>query len=125
MRRILVKHISSITIALIPLVYLAIDPSFGQNQAGDIDTWFYFGLAKSLWYHWGNDFYNDYYETRLPYIIPAAVIFAIPSDRIASLMLSYLVYCTCAFSLFYVLCKHVAKPAALLATMLMASDLFL
>lgn len=124
MRRILLEHISSITIALIPLMYLAIDPSFGQNQAGDIDTWFYLGLAKSLWYHWGNDFHNDYYETRLPYIIPAAIIFAIPSIRIASLILSYLVYCTCAFSLFYVLCRHVSKPTALLATMLLASDVF-
>lgn len=124
MRRLLLEYSSGITIALIPLIYLAIDPSFGQNQAADIDTWFYFGLAKSFWYHWGNDFLNDYYETRLPYIIPAAVIFAIPSDRIASLILSYLVYCTCAFSLFYVLCRRVAKPAALLATILMASDLF-
>ena len=124
MRRILPEHISSIAIALIPLLYFAINPCFGQNQAGDIDTWFYFGLAKSFWHHLGHDFHNDYYETRLPYIIPAALIFAIPSERIASLIFSYLVYCTCAFSLFYVLCKHVAKPTALLATMLMASDFF-
>ena len=124
MRRIPLEHISGIAIALIPLIYLAINPSFGQNQAADIDTWFYFGLAKSFWHHLGHDFYNDYYETRLPYIIPAALIFAIPSERIASLILSYLVYCTCAFSLFYVLVQAISKPTALLATMLMASDFF-
>ena len=124
MKRILLEHVSGITIALIPLIYLAINPSFGQNQAGDIDTWFYYGLAKSFWYHWGHDFHNDYYETRLPYIIPAAIIFAALSDRLASFILSYLVYCTCAFSLFYVLCRYVSKPTALLATMLLASDLF-
>ena len=124
MKGIRLEHISGITIALIPLIYLAINPSFGQNQAGDIDTWFYYGLAKSFWYHWGHDFHNDYYETRLPYIIPAAIIFSALSDRIASFILSYLVYCTCAFSLFYVLCRQVSKPTALLATMLLASDLF-
>ena len=124
MKRIPLEHVSGITIALIPLVYLAINPSFGQNQASDIDTWFYYGLAKSFWYHWGHDFHNDYYETRLPYIIPAAIIFAGLSDRIASFILSYLVYCTCAFSLFYVLCRYASKPTALLATMLLASDLF-
>ena len=123
-KRIRVEHVSGVTIALIPLIYLAINPSFGQNQAGDIDTWFYYGLAKSFWYHWGHDFRNDYYETRLPYIIPAAIIFAALSDRIASFILSYLVYGTCAFSLFYVLCRHVSKPTALLATMLLVSDLF-
>src|SRR5260370_20801347 len=100
-RRIVLEHISSITIALVPLLYLAINPSFGQNQAGDIDTWFYYGLAKTFWYPWGHDFHNDYYETRLPYIIPAAIIFAALSDRIASLTLSFLVYCTFAFSFFY------------------------
>ncbi len=124
MRRILLEHGSIITIALIPLLYLAVNPSLGQNQAGDIDTWFYFGLAKSFWHHLGHDFYNDYFETRLPYIIPAAIIFALPSDRVASLILSYLVYCTCAFSLFYVLSRQVEKSTALLATMLMASDIF-
>lgn len=124
MKRVLLEHIDSVTIALIPLIYLAIDPSFGQNQAGDIDTWFYYGLAKSFWHQLGHDFYNDYFEKRLPYIIPAAIVFAIQSDRIASLILSYLVYCTCAFSLFYVLCRHVSKPTALLATMLLASDVF-
>jgi hypothetical protein len=123
-KRIRVEHVSGVTIALIPLIYLAINPSFGQNQAGDIDTWFYYGLGKSFWYHWGHDFRNDYYETRLPYIIPAAIIFAALSERIASFILSYLVYGTCAFSLFYVLCRHVSKPTALLATMLLVSDLF-
>jgi hypothetical protein len=123
-KRIFFGNINGVAIALIPLIYLAINPSLGQNQAGDIDTWFYFGLAKSFWHRLGHDFYNDYYETRLPYIIPAALIFAIPGERIASLILSYLVYCTCAFSLFYVLCKHISTPTALLATMLMASDFF-
>ncbi len=118
------EHASTITIALVPALYLAINPSFGQNQAGDIDTWFYFGLAKSFWHQWGPDFNNDYYETRLPYIIPAAIIFSVPSERIASLILSYLIYCTCAFSFLYVLSRHVSKPTALLATLLLASDIF-
>ena len=124
LKRLLLRHGNTIAIALIPIVYLAINPSFGQNQAGDIDTWFYFGLAKSFWHNLGPDFHNDYYETRLPYIIPAAVIFAIPSDRIAALTLSYVVYCACAFSLFYVLRRQVSKPTALLTTIIMASDIF-
>lgn len=123
-KRLLHEHANIVTIALIPALYLAINPSFGQNQAGDWDTWFYFGLAKSFWHHLGSDFPNDYYETRLPYIIPAALIFAIPSDRIASLILSYLVYCICAFSLFYVLSRQVSKPTALLTTIIMAGDIF-
>lgn len=123
-RRILLEHIGIIAIALIPLLYFTINASFGQNYPGAIDTWFYFGLAKSFWHQWGPDFYNDYYETRLPYIIPAAIVFSLPSDRVASLIFSYLVYGACAFSLFYVSCRHVSKPAALLATMLMAGDLF-
>ena len=32
-KRILLEHVSGFTIALIPLIYLAINPSFGQNQA--------------------------------------------------------------------------------------------
>jgi hypothetical protein len=123
-KRISLAHTDIVAIALIPALYFAISASFGQNQPGDIDTWFYFGLAKSFWHQWGPDFYNDYYETRLPYIIPAAIIFAIPSDRIASLIISYLIYCSCAFSLFYVLSRQVSKPVALLATILMASDIF-
>ena len=75
MNRILLGRIDVIALAVVPLVYLVIDPSFGQNQIGDPDTWFYFGLAKSFWHQLGPDFPNDYYETRLPYIIPAAVIF--------------------------------------------------
>ena len=47
------EHANTITIALMPALYLAINPSFGQNQAGDIDTWFYFGLAKSFWHQLG------------------------------------------------------------------------
>jgi hypothetical protein len=124
LKRILLRHGNTIAIALIPALYLAINLSFGQNQAGDIDTWFYFGLAKSFWHQWGPDFQNDYYETRLPYIIPAAIVFAIPSDRIASLIFSYLLYCTCAFSLFYVLSRQVSRPAALLAVIIMAGDIF-
>jgi hypothetical protein len=111
-------------IALIPLLYLAINRSFGLNRAGDIDTWVYYGLAKSFWHQYGPDFYNDYYETRLPYIIPAALVFAIPSDRAASLIFSYLQYCLCAFSFYYVLRHHVSKNAALLTTVVMGSDIF-
>lgn len=124
LKRILLDHADTVVIALIPLLYLVINPSFGRNQPGDIDTWFYFGLAKQFWHQQGPDFYNDYYETRLPYIIPAAIIFTMPNDRIAALALSYLVYCACVFSLFYVLQRHVSKPTALLATVLMASDIF-
>jgi hypothetical protein len=122
--RVLFKSADSIIIALIPLLYVAINPSFGQNQAGDIDTWFYFGLAKQFWHQQGPDFHGDYYETRLPYIIPAAIIFSLASDRIAALILAYLVYCACAFSLFYVLRKHVPRPVAFLATILMVSDIY-
>jgi hypothetical protein len=117
-------QIDLIALAVIPIFYLAINPTFGQNQIGDPDTWFYFGLAKSFWHQRGPDFLNDYYETRLPYIIPAAIIFTIPNEKAATFILSYLVYCCSAFSLFYVLCRHVPKPTALLATILMASDIF-
>jgi hypothetical protein len=122
--RILLGRIDVIALAVVPLVYLVIDPSFGQNQIGDPDTWFYFGLAKSFWHQLGPDFPNDYYETRLPYIIPAAVIFAVPYEKTAAFILSYLVYCCSAFSLFYVLRRHTSKPAALLATILMTNDVF-
>lgn len=113
-----------ILIAFIPLLYLIANPSFGQNQAGDVDTWFYYGLAKSFWHPLGTDFSNNYYETRLPYIIPAAVIFSIQNDRVASLLFSYLVYCASAFPLFYVLRMRVSRPAALLAILLMTVDIF-
>lgn len=124
LKRKVLGRADTIAIALIPALYLAINPSFGQTPVGDIDTWFYFGLAKSFWHNWGADFGIDYYETRLPYIIPAAIVFGIPNDRIASLLFSYLAYCTCTFSLFYVLCRQVSKPTALLATIIMASDIF-
>jgi hypothetical protein len=120
--RTLLKSADSIIIALIPLLYIAINPSFGQNQPGDIDTWFYFGLAKAFWHQFGPG--NHYYGTRLPFIIPAALVFSLPSDRIASLVFSYLLYCVSAFSLLYVLRRHVSKPAAFLATVLLVSDIF-
>lgn len=113
-----------VIIATIPLLYLVADHSFGENQAGDIDIWVYYGLAKSFWYHLGHDFFNDYYETRLPYIIPAALLFGISNDRVASLLFSYLVYSATAFSLFYVLTRWRSKSAALLATIIMASDIY-
>lgn len=124
MKRTLRQFAPVILIALIPCFYLIANPSFGENQAGDVDLWFYYGLAKSFWYHLGHDFYNDYYETRLAYIIPAALIFAIPNDRIASFVFSYLVYSVTAFSFFYVLSRWVSRTAALLATIIMASDIF-
>lgn len=125
MSRVWVKCVDSTIIALIPLLYIVINPSFGQNLPGDIDTWFYFGLAKEFWHLNGPDFPLDYYETRLPYIIPAALAFSIPSDRLGSWILSYLVYCASALSLLYVLRSNVPRPAAFLATILMVSDIYL
>lgn len=124
MSRAWVKCADSIIIALTPLLYIVINPSFGQNLPGDIDTWFYFGLAKEFWHQHGPDSPLDYYETRLPYIIPAALAFSVPSDRLGSWILSYLAYCASAFSLFYVLRRNVPRPAAFLATILMVSDIY-
>ena len=113
-------------LALLPVAIWMADPSVVSNRQADIDTWFYFGhfLKLGQYVSVEANYANNYYQTRLPYIIPGYIIFHLFSLTWARLVFAYLIYATIIGSLFYTLRAHVAERAAILAATLLATDIF-
>ena len=115
-------------ICVLPLVILGINASFLANPPGDPDPWFYYGHFTSLGAYRHTDVSMiepyDYYQTRLPFILPGWIIFTIFSTLFARVVHYYLYYVVISCSLFYVLSRNTSRTAALLATVMMGTDIY-
>ncbi len=120
------EHAGLIFLALLPIAVWIINPNVLGNVVGDVDTWFYFGNFMALGQYTGYDFngVSDYYQTRLPYIIPGYIVFHLFSLAWAKAIFAYLCYATTISSMFYSLRAHMAERTAALVLMVMASDIF-
>ena len=118
-------HLGVVVVALLPLAIFALRPDVLNNRVGDIDTWFYFGHFTSFPDYRSFDIvFNNYYQTRLPYLIPGAAIFQLFTLSWAKLIFAYLFAAVAIGSLIFTLRTHLARPAALLTAVLMISDVF-
>jgi hypothetical protein len=118
-------HLGIVVVALLPLAIFALRPDVLNNRVGDIDTWFYFGHFTSFPDYRSFDVvFNNYYQTRLPYLIPGAAIFQLFTLSWAKLIFAYLFAAVAIGSLILTLRTHLARPAALLTAVLMISDVF-
>src|SRR5262249_46261820 len=114
-----------VVLALLPFAIFALRPDVLNNWIGDIDTWFYFGHFTSFPHYRSVDIpFNNYYQTRLPYLIPGAVIFQLLTLGWAKVAFAYLVAAVAIGSLVFTLRAHVSWTAAVLAAILMTSDIF-
>ncbi len=89
--------------------------------------WFYLGHFQSLGEYRSTDDYlaRNYYQTRLPYIIPGYLIFHLFPDALAKLVFAYLIFGTIVSALIFFLRTYVRIEAALLAALLLTCDIFL
>ncbi|HTO41190.1 MAG TPA: hypothetical protein VL026_09465 [Rhizomicrobium sp.] len=114
-------------LALLPVAVWLANPHVLGNVIGDVDTWFYLGNFMDLGRF--NDAQirglGDYYVTRLPYILPGYVIFHLFSLTWAKIVFAYLIYSATIWPLYYTFRAHMADRTALLAIMLIASDIFI
>jgi hypothetical protein len=115
----------SVFAALLPLAIFLLRPEILNNRIGDVDTWFYFGHFTSLPdYRSFEITFNNYYQTRLPYLIPGAAIFRLFSLGVAKLVFAYVVAIIPIGCLAFTLRAHLPRPVALLVAILLISDIF-
>ena len=116
-----------ILIFAFPLVIVALNGSFLANRLGDLDTWFYYGhfTTKLGLYRDVNTFIeHDYYQTRLSFILPGWFIFHVFPTFAARFVHYYIYYIVISFSLLYVLRMNTSGAAALLATIMLGTDIY-
>lgn len=114
-------------LVLLPVIALLANPEILGNRIGDIDTWFYYGHFTSL-----GDYRNvepqlvgnNYYQTRLPYLIPGYLIFSLFSEPVAKFVLAYLSYAAAVGCFYYIVLANFGRQHAGLVTVLFATDVF-
>jgi hypothetical protein len=92
---------------------------------GDVDTWFYLGH----FFHFGEYTstsvpIRNYYQTRLPYILPGWLAFAALSRPVALVVFSTLCFAVIVAGFAYTLSRLVSRSAVALTVVLLASDLY-
>lgn len=112
--------------ALLPVIVLVANPDVYGNRIGDIDTWFYYGHFTSLgqYRHVDASIGNNYYQTRLPYLIPGYIIFSVFSEAWAKFILAYASYAATVASFYYLVVANFGRRQAVLVTALFATDVF-
>ena len=115
----LIRHKAPYLLLLVlPVVFLALDDSFLTNRIGDADTWFYYGHMTALGaYRTDPDYVGsiDYYQTRLPFILPGWLLFKLFLPIVARTLHYWLYYVTITFSLLYVIERNISRIAGILA----------
>jgi len=113
---------------VLPFVFLAVDGSFLTNRIGDPDTWFYYGhmTAPLGAYRTDPDYVGavDYYQTRLPFILPGWLLFKIFLPSVARTLHYWLYYATITFSLLYVIKHNLSRITGVVAAALLGTDIF-
>jgi len=112
--------------ALCPIVVFFANPDVFGNRVADIDTWFYFGHFTRLGEYRNVEALigNNYYQTRLPYLIPGYVIFSVFSEPWAKFILGYVSYAVTTASFYYLVSANFDRQKAALVTALFATDVF-
>ncbi len=110
----------------IPLLLLLVNPVWLSNKFDDADTWLYYGHFQQFYNPApaGSGVLIDYIRTRLPYILPGAVLYRVLADDVARVALMLLVYCGTVVPFWYVVRAHAGRQAAFATTGLLATDLF-
>ena len=116
------------TIMAIPAVIALTNATWLTDRIGDVDVWFYNGYFKALRAiaenrdAWGP---AKYFETRLPIIVPGALVYGVFPDAVARVVLNLcILHGAIALSFWYVVRTHVSRPAATAATVLLVTDIF-
>ncbi|HVZ70386.1 MAG TPA: hypothetical protein VG891_13060 [Rhizomicrobium sp.] len=119
------ERASLIFLAVLPVAVWFTNSNVLGNANGDVDTWFYFGHFMAIGkYDVSNIIGRDYYETRLPFILPGCLLFQLLPLTWAKMAFAYLIYATTLSSLFYTLRAYMPHRTAALVLMLLASDIF-
>jgi hypothetical protein len=119
-----VKFDSALLLVLaLPWVVLYLDTTwlfaYPTSSFGFIDPWMYFGFFFDLTQHI-RTFKGAYFTTRLTWIVPGAVMYRLFSPLVATYILHLLVFYASILPLYLILKVTVSRPAALLATTMMA-----
>ena len=114
-----------VVVALLPLAIFALRARcLEQPGRGRQYLVFFWSLHIISDYRSFDIVFNNYYQTRLPYLIPGAAIFQLFTLSWAKLIFAYLLAAIAIGSLSFALRAHLARPAALLTAVLMTSDVF-
>jgi len=107
----------------LPWIVLYLDTSwlfaYPTSSFGFIDPWIYFGFFFDLTQHI-RTFKGAYFTTRLTWIVPGAVVYRLFSPLVATYVLHVAVFYGSILPLYLILKVTVSRPAALLATIMMA-----
>lgn len=120
------SHVILALFAILPIVVVFANYEVLGNRVADIDTWFYYGHFTSFGQYRNVDALigNNYYQTRLPYLIPGFVIFSLFSEAWAKFILAYLSYAATTASFYYLVATNFDRQKAVLVTALFATDVF-
>jgi hypothetical protein len=121
-------HWSKAVVFAVPLLLALTSSSWLTNSIGDSDQWFYNGYFKLL-----RSFAADraawgapaYFETRLPIIVPGAIVHGLLPDAAARIVLNIcILHGIVALSFWYVVRAHLSALAATAATIMLVTDVF-
>ncbi len=122
------SHWSKVAILAIPFFITLTNTTWLSNPIGDVDVWLYNGYFKALSAFaanrsaWGPP---EYFETRLPIIVPGAIVYALFSDGVARYVLNLcILHGVIALSFWYVVRTHISRAAATAAAILLITDIF-
>jgi hypothetical protein len=110
---------------LLPLFLVCLDESwmFRSFLYITYDSWFYFGYFLDLKHHL-KSFSENYYGTRLPWILPGSLVYQLFSPLVANYVLHLTLYYAANFSLYQILKRLVNQKTALLMAVLMGCHCF-
>jgi hypothetical protein len=107
----------------LPWIVLSLDTTwlfaYATSSYGFIDPWVYFGFFFDLVPHI-RAFKGAYFTTRLTWTVPGAIVYHVFSPITATYVLHLTLFYASILSLYFILKATVSRPAALLATLLMA-----
>jgi len=103
------------------LLFLRFGPYVYSAPPGYIDPWIYTGIFTHFRYVFDHYSYT-YYASRLPWDLPAALIYQIASPDAASLILKSLVLAVSASALYHMVMWHYGKLPATLATIALLTN---
>lgn len=117
-----------IAVVAMPFLVALTNGTWLTSAMGDVDSWTYNGYFKALRAFaanraaWGP---ANYFETRLPVIVPGALAYGLLPDAVARVVLNLcILHTSIALSFWYVVRTHLSRAAATLATVMLVTDIF-
>lgn len=122
------RHWDKALVVALPFLVALTNATWLTSAMADIDSWTYNGYYKALRAFaanraaWGP---ANYFETRLPVIVPGALVHGALPDALARGVWNLcILHTSIALSFWYVVRTHLSRTAATLATLMLASDVF-